>query len=94
MKTTMPSLYPVMDILTDTHDTKTFLFGLPADAALGVFAGDYLYVHVMIDGKSGKGPNMPFLLSGASGFLDLTVEHHETGIILKYLRNQGVMIQW
>lgn len=94
IKTIMSSLFPVMDILAETHETKTFLFGLPADAALGVFAGDYLYVHVMIDGKSGKVPTMPSLLSGASGFLDLTVEHHETGIILKYLRNQGVMIQW
>ncbi|TKB73181.1 MAG: hypothetical protein E8D46_12080 [Nitrospira sp.] len=94
MKTTMPSLYPVMDILTDTHDTKTFRFGLPADVTLGMFPGDYLYVHVMIDSKYGKVPNLPSLLSGASGFIDLTVEHHNTGIILKYLRNQGVTIQW
>ncbi|NOS81987.1 MAG: hypothetical protein HOP32_10455 [Nitrospira sp.] len=90
----MPSLYPVMDILTDTHDTKTFRFGLPADVTLGMFPGDYLSVHVMIDSKYGKVLNMPSLLSGASGFIDLTVEHHNTGIILKYLRNQGVTIQW
>ncbi len=81
MKTTMPSLYPVMDILTDTHDTKTFRFGLPADVTLGMFPGDYLSVHVMIDSKYGKVLNMPSLLSGASGFIDLTVEHHNTGII-------------
>jgi ferredoxin-NADP reductase len=81
MKTTMPTLYPVMDILTDTHDTKTFRLGLPADVTLGMFPGDYLSVHVMIDSKYGKVLNMPSLLSGASGFIDLTVEHHKTGII-------------
>ena len=91
MKATMPSLYPVMEILVDTHDNKTFRFGLSADAALGMFPGNYLYVYVTIDGKSVKGSYAPSGLPGATGFFALTVErngHHP-----KYLHDQGVMTQ-
>jgi hypothetical protein len=89
MKTTMPSLYPVMEILVDTHDNKTFRSGLPADATLGMFPGDYLYVAT--DGKAVKGSYAPSGLLGATGFFALTVErngHHP-----KYLPDQGVMTQ-
>jgi len=91
MKTTMPSLYPVMEILVDTRDNKTFRFGLSSDATLDMFSGDYLYAHAMIDGRSVKGSYAPSGLLGATGFIALTVERN--GYYPKYLHDQGVMTQ-
>jgi len=38
IKTTTPSPYPLTAIRIDTHDTKTFRFGLSADATLDMLA--------------------------------------------------------
>ena len=43
IKTTIPSPYPLTTIYIGTHDTKTFRFGLPADATLGLLLGVHLY---------------------------------------------------
>ena len=90
IKTTTPSPYPLTAILADTYDTKTFRFGLPADAALDMLAGDHLYVHATINGKSVKHPDTPSSLSGTAGFFDLTVKRDEPGVISKYLHDQRV----
>ena len=90
IKTTLPSPYPLTTILSDTHDTKTFRFGLPADATLDMLPGDYLYVHATVDGKSAKRPYTPSSLPGSVGFFDLTVKRYETGTISKYLHEQRV----
>ena len=42
IKTTTPSPYRLTANRTDTHDNKTFRFGLPADATLDMLPGDYL----------------------------------------------------
>jgi cytochrome-b5 reductase len=44
IKTTILSPYPLTAIYIDTHNTKTFRFGLPADATLDLLLGDHLYV--------------------------------------------------
>ena len=75
IKTTTPSPYPLTAILADTYDTKTFRFGLPADAALDMRSGDHLYVHATINGKSVKPPDTPPSLPGTAGFLR---SHRET----------------
>jgi cytochrome-b5 reductase len=51
IKTTTPSPYPLTAIRIDTHDTKTFRFGLSSDATLDMLPDDYLYVHATINGK-------------------------------------------
>ena len=56
IKTKEPTSYQLLAIDRDTHDTKTFRFGLPAQATLDMLPGDYLYVHGAIDGKSVKRP--------------------------------------
>lgn len=45
IKTATPSPYRLTAILADTHGTKTFRFGLPADAHLDRLPGDHLYVY-------------------------------------------------
>jgi cytochrome-b5 reductase len=90
IKTTTPSPYPLITILADTHDTKTFRFSLPAGATLDMLPGDYLYVHAPINGKSVKRPYTPSSLPGSAGFFDLTVKRYETGVISKYLHDQRV----
>jgi len=59
IKTTTPSPYPLTVIRIDAHNTKTFRFGLPADATLDMLPGDHLYVHATINGKSVKRPYTP-----------------------------------
>jgi len=83
IKTTTPSPYPLTSILADTYDTKTFRFGLPADAALDMLAGDHLYVHATINGKSVKHPDTPSSLPGTAGFFDLTVKRDEPVVIFE-----------
>jgi cytochrome-b5 reductase len=90
IKTTTPSPYPLTAIRIDTHDTKTFRFGLPADATLDMLPGDYPYVHATINGKSVHRPYQPSSLPGTAGFFDLTVKRYETGVISKYLNDQRV----
>ena len=90
IKTTEPSPYPLTAIHVDTHDTKTFRFGLPTDATLDMLPGDYLYVHATINGKSVKRPYTPSSLPGTAGLFDLTVKRYEAGTISKYLHDQRV----
>jgi cytochrome-b5 reductase len=90
IKTIAPSPYPLTDIYNDTHDTKTFRFGLPADATLDMLPGDHLYVHATINGKAVKRPYTPSSLPGTAGCFDLTVKRYEAGIISKYLHDQRI----
>ena len=90
IKAKAPSPYPPSAIRINTHDTKTFRLGLPADATLDMLPGDHLYVHATINGKSVKRPYTPSSLPGTAGFFDLTVKRYETGVISKYLHDQRV----
>jgi cytochrome-b5 reductase len=90
IKTKTPSPYKLTAIETDTHDTKTFRFELPADATLDMLPGDFLYVHAAIDGKSVKRAYTPSSLPGANGFFDLTVKRYATGVVSKYLHDQQI----
>jgi cytochrome-b5 reductase len=90
IKTIAPSPYPLTDIYNDTHDTKIFRFGLPADATLDMLPGDHLYIHATINGKAVKRPYTPSSLPGTAGFFDLTVKRYETGTISKYLHDQRI----
>ena len=90
IKTHEPTSYQLTAIIRDTHDTKTFRFGLPADAILDMLPGDYLYVHATVNGKAVKRPYTPSSLPGATGYFDLTVKRYENGLISKYLHEQKV----
>lgn len=90
IKTKTPSPYKLTNIETDTHDTKTFRFELPADATLDMLPGDFLYVHATINGKAVKRPYTPSSLPGTTGSFDLTVKRYETGSISKYLHDQKI----
>jgi len=90
IKTKEPTSYQLTAITQDTHDTKTFCFGLPAAATLDMMPGDYLYVHATINGKSVKRPYTPSSMPGATGYFDLTVKRYEAGSISKYLHEQKV----
>jgi cytochrome-b5 reductase len=90
IKTTTPIPYSLTAIYIDTHDTKTFRFGLPANATLDMLPGDHLYVHATINDKAVKRPYTPSSLPGTVGFFDLTVKRYETGTISKYLHDQCV----
>ena len=90
IKTKEPTSYQLTAITQDTHDTKTFCFGLPDAATLDMLPGDYLYVHATINGKSVKRPYTPSSMPGATGYFDLTVKRYETGLISKYLHEQKV----
>ena len=90
IKTKEPTSYQLTAITHDTHDTKTFCFGLPVHATLDMLPGDYLYAHATIDGKSVKRPYTPSSIPGATGYFDLTVKRYETGLISKYLHDRGI----
>jgi cytochrome-b5 reductase len=90
IKTKTPTPYKLTHIETDTHDTKTFRFELPADATLDMLPGDFLYVHATINGKQIKRAYTPSSLPGTAGFFDLTVKRYETGTISKYLHEQNI----
>jgi cytochrome-b5 reductase len=90
IKTKTPSPYQITAVHQDTHDTKTFRFGLPANAMLDMLPGDHLYVYATIDGKPVKRPYTPSSLPGTTGFFDLTVKRYATGVISKYLHDQRV----
>lgn len=90
IKTKTPTPYTLAAIETDTHDTKTFRFDLPADATLDMLPGDFLYVHTTIDGKSIKRAYTPSSLPGSTGFFDLTVKRYESGVVSKYLHKQQI----
>ncbi len=90
IKTKTPAPYKLTHIETDTHDTKTFRFELPVDAALDMFPGDFLYVYATINGKSMKRPYTPSSLPGTTGFFDLTVKRYEAGSVSKYLHDQRI----
>ncbi len=90
IKTKTPSPYKLFHIETDTHDTKTFRFELPADATLDMLPGDFLYVHATLNGKQIKRAYTPSSLPGTTGFFDLTVKRYEAGTISKYLHEQQI----
>jgi len=90
IKTKTPSPYRLTAIETDTHDTKTFRFSLPADTTLDMLPGDYLYVHATINGNAVKRPYTPSSMPGMTGFFDLTVKRYETGVVSKYLHDQRI----
>ena len=90
IKTKAPSPYQLAAIHVATHDTKTFRFGLPADATLDMLPGDHLTVHATINGKSVKRPYTPSSLPGTPGYFELTVKRYETGAVSKYLHDQRV----
>lgn len=75
IKTTIPSPCSLTAVCVDTHNTKTFRFGLLADATLDQFPGDHFYLHAIIDGKSVKRPCTPSSLPGTVSFLR---SHRET----------------
>ncbi|TKB65874.1 MAG: hypothetical protein E8D52_15900 [Nitrospira sp.] len=90
LKSKTPSPYKLTHIETDTHDTKTFRFELPADATLDMLPGDFLYVHATINGKQVKRAYTPSSLPGTTGFFDLTVKRYEAGSVSKYLHDQQI----
>lgn len=90
IKTTVPTPYTLRAIETDTHDTKTFRFDLPADATLDMLPGDFLYIHVTLNGKTIKRAYTPSSLPDSTGFFDLTVKRYESGLVSKYLHNQCI----
>src|SRR6266545_1756490 len=67
IKTAAPSPYQLTAIHQDTHDTKTFHFGLPAGATLDMLPGNHLYVYATINGKTVKRPYTPSSLPGVTG---------------------------
>jgi len=90
IKTKAPAPYTLTAIETNTHDTNTFRFALPADATLDMLPGDFLYVHATLDGKSMKRAYTPSSLPNSTGFFDLTVKRYESGVVSKYLHNQRI----
>ena len=90
IKTKEQTSYRLTAIHHDTHDTKTFRFGLPANATLDMLPGDNLYVYATINGRAVKRPYTPSSLVGITGHFDLTVKRYETGLISKYLHEQKV----
>lgn len=90
IKTKVPVPYKLTHIETDTHDTKTFRFELPAHATLDMLPGDFLYVHATINGKAIKRPYTPSSLPGTTGFFDLTVKRYDAGVVSKYLHDQRI----
>jgi len=90
IKTKEPTPYQLAAITHDTHDTKTFRFGLPAQVTLDMLPGDYLYIHATINGKAVKRPYTPSSMPGATGYFDLTVKRYETGLISKYLHDREI----
>jgi len=90
IKTKTPAPYKLTNVEADTHDTKTFRFGLPADATLDMLPGDFLYVHATVNGKQVKRPYTPSSLVGARGFFDLTVKRYDAGSISRYLHDQQI----
>jgi cytochrome-b5 reductase len=90
IKTKTPSAYKLTHIETDTHDTKTFRFELPANATLDMLPGDFLYVHTTINGKAIKRPYTPSSLPGTTGYFDLTVKRYAAGVVSRYLHDQQI----
>ncbi|OQW47736.1 MAG: hypothetical protein A4C66_06135 [Nitrospira sp. HN-bin3] len=90
IKTKVPAAYRLIHIETDTHDTKTFRFELPADNTLDMLPGDFLYVHATINGKTFKRAYTPSSLPGTTGYFDLTVKRYDAGAISKYLHDQQI----
>lgn len=90
IKTKTPTPYELTAIKADTHDTKTFRFGLPANTTLDMMPGDHLYLHATINDKAVKRPYTPSSLPDTTGYFELTVKRYETGVISKYLHDRHV----
>lgn len=90
IKTKTPVPYKLTHVETDTHDTKTFRFELPADATLDMLPGDFLYVHAEINGKQAKRPYTPSSLVGTTGFFELTVKRYDAGSVSKHLHDRQI----
>jgi cytochrome-b5 reductase len=90
VKTKIPVPYELTAVHHDTHDTKTFCFGLPEDATLDMLPGDHLYVHASLNGKTVKRPYTPSSVPGTTGYFDLTVKRYETGLVSKYLHDRNI----
>jgi len=90
IKNKTPAPYELTAIHQDTHDTKTFCFGLPDDATLDMLPGDHLYVHATLNGKAVKRPYTPSSMPGATGYFDLTVKRYESGGVSKYLHEREI----
>ncbi len=90
IKTKTPAPYKLTHIETDTHDTKTFRFALPADTTLDMLPGDFLYVHATVNGKTVKRAYTPSSVPGSTGFFDLTVKRYESGVVSRYLHDQKI----
>jgi len=90
IKTKMPAPYVLTAVHQDTHDTKTFCFGLPEDATLDMLPGDHLYVHAAINDKTVRRPYTPSSVPGTTGYFDLTVKRYENGLVSKYLHDRKV----
>jgi hypothetical protein len=89
----MSSLFPVMDILAETHETKPVQFPLFADATLGMFHGDSFYIHARIDGESVKGSYRLSSRLDITSFFDHSIEGYEMGITSKPLCDSGLITQ-
>jgi len=90
IKTTTPVPYLLSELRPETHDTKTFRFTLPADAALDMLPGDYVTVHATVNGKTVKRPYTPSSLVGTVGSFELTIKRYETGTVSKFLHDRRV----
>lgn len=90
IKTKTPSPYTLAAIVTETHDTKTFRFELPANTTLDMSPGDFLYVHAMIEGKAVKRAYTPSSLPGTTEYFDLTVKRYHTGVVSRHLHDRHI----
>lgn len=90
IRTKTPTPYLLTALRPETHDTTTFRFALPADAALDMLPGDYVTVHATVNGKAVKRPYTPSSLVGTTGWFELTVKRYETGTLSTYLHDRRV----
>jgi cytochrome-b5 reductase len=87
IKTQKPAKYKITAIENVTHDTKSFHFELPENAALDLLPGDHMMMHAEIDGQIHRRPYTPTSTPDDKGLFELIIKHYPLGLMSNYIHS-------
>jgi len=85
-----PTNYKIIEIRQITHDTKSFKFELPAQAALDFLPGDHMMMQANINGQDHRRPYTPSSTPDDSGFFEIIIKRYPNGLMSGYVHDKNV----